>query len=79
MSSTQTAVEAYQSPKQLSETLEKEHGLKMSADYIRAIRQECEARDNDIFVAGDARASDVIRFLKRNPHFRRRMARNRKD
>lgn len=72
---TTSLVELYLAPKELSESLLRDHGLKMTPDYIRAIRTECERRKNGVFVAGDARASELIAFLKRNPGFRRNKAR----
>jgi hypothetical protein len=68
-------VEPYLAPKGLAEALHRDHGLTMTADYIRAIRTECERRKNGVFVAGDARATELIAFLKRNPGFRRSKAR----
>lgn len=71
--------ELYLAPKHLSNALKAEHGVTVSADYIRAIRTECERNNNGLFVAGDARASDLLKWMKRHPNFRRRLVRKKKE
>lgn len=70
-----TASEKYLNPKEISDELCKEHHVCLSEDYIRAIRQECERRNDGVFVARLARISDILKFLAANPRFTRRRAR----
>lgn len=70
-----TKVEPYLTPKGISAALERDYGLQITPDYIRAIRQECNRRGILAFIASFGRASFVFEFLKANPKFRRRMAR----
>jgi hypothetical protein len=62
--------ERFLCPKDISSELERIHGLIVSADYIRSVRSETIRRGAGIFVAGDARVSDVFAWLRANPKFR---------
>jgi hypothetical protein len=67
-------VERYLTPKGIADALDRDYGLQLSPDYIRAIRQESIRRGEETFIGGFGRASDVFRFLQKNPGFSRRMA-----
>lgn len=68
-------VERYLTPKGIADALDRDYGLYLTPDYVRAIRQECIRRGDESFIGGFGRASDVFRFLQKNPEFSRRMAR----
>jgi hypothetical protein len=65
-----TTLEKFLPPKELADALCRDHGLCVSADYIRAIRRESCQRGERLFVAGQARPGDVFRWLESNPDFR---------
>lgn len=64
--------ERFLPPKELSGVLLRDHGLPLSADYIRAIRRETIRRGDGVFLLGMARASDLLAWARKNPQFRRR-------
>ncbi|MES2562531.1 MAG: hypothetical protein V4637_07360 [Pseudomonadota bacterium] len=67
-----TPVERYYPPKQLAAELCERHGLCIQVNYICAIRR-VSVRDKDgTFIAGCARPSEVVAWLRAHPDFRRR-------
>jgi hypothetical protein len=66
-----TNAERYESAKQISHVLCQSYGLCLSERYIRAIRTESTARGERLFVAGMAKPSEVLEWLKSNPSFRK--------
>lgn len=73
---TQAAVmprpEKYLPPKEIARVLCEEYGLCMSADYIRCIRRA--SRDDDMWVAGNARPSAVFEWIRTHKDFKRSAA-----
>ena len=65
-------VEEYLPIKQLPDALLSGHGLRLSEDNVRAIRQESARLGDGLFLAGCARASDVMSWLAKHPDFGRR-------
>lgn len=64
--------ERYLPPKELSAALLTVYGLRLSPDYIRAIRRETVRRGERVFVLGMGKPSEVFEWARSNPQFRRR-------
>jgi hypothetical protein len=64
--------ERYLCPKDISRVLCETYGLCVSADYIRVVRRASIQRGEYFFVAGLARPSDVLDFLRKNQRIGRR-------
>lgn len=67
---TTAAPEKFLPPKELSEALCRDYGLCVSAEYIRAIRRDSQSAGDRLFIAGQARAGEVLRWLETHPEFR---------
>lgn len=67
---TSAPVEKFLPPKEIAEALGRNHGLDVSADYIRAVRRRALLKGDRLFVAGMARPGEVFAWLQANPDFR---------
>lgn len=63
------STEKFLPPKEISDALAREHGLRISAEYVRAIRRETITRGDRLFVCGMARPGAVLVWLESNPSF----------
>lgn len=68
---TTPVVEEYLNIKRLPDALYRLHGLSLSTDNLRAIQQEAARLNDGLFLAGCARVSEVIAWLKKHPEFSR--------
>jgi hypothetical protein len=65
------AVEEYLNIKRLPAELRSAHGLSLSEDNLRAIQQEAARLNDGLFLAGCARVSEIIIWLRKHPEFSR--------
>lgn len=68
----ETQIEKALPSKELQAALCRDHGLCYTVDYIRSIRRYCVRVKNGVFIGREARPSDVVEFLRKNPNFSRR-------
>jgi hypothetical protein len=61
--------EKYYAPKELASELEEKHGFTVTVDTLRTIRRA--SAGDGLFVAGTARASEVLNWLRAHPDLRR--------
>lgn len=67
---TESKPEKFLCPKDISLALAEQYGLFLSVQYIREVRSETTRTGAGVFIAGYARVSDVVAWLKVNPNFR---------
>lgn len=63
------STEKYETPKELSDTLYRIHGLSLAPQFIREVRAESIARGETLFVIGMARPGELLQWLQANPTF----------
>lgn len=66
-----SAVEPYLPIKALPEAIAAAHGLDLSTDNLRAIQQDSARMKDGLFLAGCARVSEIMTWLRKHPEFSR--------
>lgn len=70
-----STIEKYLPPGELSLALRERFGLFVTTDYVRAIRTASIYAKDGTFIAGCARPSELVEWIRKHPEFRRRSVR----